>query len=71
MEGRFLRGVLVGGIVGATLATQWDTLMKKCPFLGEIKGSILFDQEGEPYRHKSAKTPKSKTRLMARRYRGN
>lgn len=70
MEGRFLRGVLVGGIVGATLVSQWDTLMKKCPFLEELKGNILFDRDGKPYRNTTGQSrPTSRTRLMARRHR--
>ena len=70
MQGRFLRGVLIGGILGAALTTQWDAIKKKCPFLDEIKEDWLFDQTGRTRRGKAA-APREKTRLMARRHKIN
>lgn len=71
MEGRFLRGVIVGGIAAAALVTKWDALVKQCPFLAEIKGHMLFDEAGQPTRHasKHGAPEQARTRLMARRHR--
>lgn len=71
MEGRFLRGVVVGGILSAALAMQWDTIRKRCRCLEGIKKTFLSAPAEKQHCGKGAKAPKARTRLMARRHRMN
>lgn len=67
MEGRFLKGVLVGGILGAALVSRWDELSGKYPILQEMRSGAFWDKR----RCHGAKSQKggARTRLMARRHR--
>lgn len=70
MRGKFLKGIVLGSIAGAAIASKWDMIVQKCPFIEEIKGNLLFDEDGQPTRSRAySSAPKTRTRLMARRHR--
>lgn len=68
MEGRFLQGVLVGGILGAALISRWDVLSDKYPFLKELQADALWDKRRCAKGQKGSGAH-TRTRLMARRHR--
>lgn len=56
MEGKFLSGALLGGVIGAAIVANWDSITKNCSCLSELK-------------KQTSGNARPKTRLMARRYR--
>lgn len=71
MRGKFLKGIVLGGVVGAAIASKWDMIVQKCPFIEEVKGNLLFDEDGQPTTRSQAHSgsQRTRTRLMARRHR--
>lgn len=71
MEGKFFKGVLIGGAIGAAIASKWDVISKNCSILDELKESMPFDRPGQSGQFDHGARAKSKhcTRLMARRHR--
>lgn len=67
MKGKFLKGVLIGGAVGAAIASKWDVLAGKCAMLEEIKEKVMDDMHVRTSHKAHGMRPR--TRLMARRHR--
>ena len=69
MEGRFLKGVLVGGILGAALVSRWDELSDKYPVLKEMQAGAFWDKTRCHGAKAAKRSAHGRTRLMARRHR--
>lgn len=69
MEGRFLKGVLVGGILGAAIVSRWDELSGKYPILKEMQSGAFWDKHRCHGAKAAGHGAHARTRLMARRHR--
>lgn len=68
MDGKFLKGVVVGSVIGMAIIKHWDEIKRNCPVLNELKGSALFDENGQPMQKEKIHRYKPYARKSSQEY---
>ena len=68
MDGKFLKGVFVGSLIGMVMIKHWDEIKRRCSVLHELKGSALFDEDGQPMQKEKVHRYKPYARKSSHEY---